>query len=96
MAELAKLQLLLQLIEQVHSLDGGQGLHGGFAQNFHHFGLSQIFSLGSTLGKLILCGVPVLVGVVVYVVCVVAFKAITREDCMLLPKGEKIAKLLHL
>ena len=61
-----------------------------------YMGLSQIFSLDSTLGKLILVGAPVLVGVVAYVLCVVKFKAITREDCMLLPKGEKIAKLLHL
>jgi len=61
-----------------------------------HFGLSQVFSLESTLGKLVLCAVPVLVGVVVYVVCVVKLKAITKEDCMLLPKGEKIAKLLKL
>jgi len=30
------------------------------------------------------------------VVCVVKLKAITKEDCMLLPKGEKIAKLLKL
>ena len=61
-----------------------------------YFGLSQVFNLGSTLGKLILVGVPILVGVVVYAVCVIKFKAITREDCLLLPKGEKIAKLLHL
>ena len=61
-----------------------------------YFGMSQIFTLGSTLGKLMLVGVPVMVGVVAYVVCVIRFKAITREDCMLLPKGEKIAKLLHL
>lgn len=61
-----------------------------------HYGLSQVFSLESTLGKLILCAGPILVGVVVYVVCVIKFKAITREDCMLLPKGEKIAKLLRL
>jgi len=33
---------------------------------------------------------------VVYFVAVVVFKAITREDCQLLPKGDKIAKLLHL
>ena len=46
--------------------------------------------------RLILCGLPVCVGVVVYVVAAVAFKAITREDCLLLPKGAKIAKLLHL
>ena len=43
-----------------------------------------------------LVGAPVAVGVVAYVVCVIKFKAITREDCLLLPKGEKIAKLLHL
>ena len=61
-----------------------------------HFGLSQVFSLESTLGKLVLCAVPVLVGVVAYVICVVKLKAITKEDCMLLPKGDKIAKLLKL
>ena len=36
------------------------------------------------------------VGVVVYCVAAVLLKAITREDCLLLPKGAKIAKLLHL
>ena len=46
--------------------------------------------------RLILCGLPVGVGVVVYVVMVVLLKAITREDCLLLPKGEKIARLLRL
>ena len=46
--------------------------------------------------RLILCALPVLVGVVVYCVAAVAMKAITREDCLLLPKGEKIAKLLRL
>ncbi len=56
------------------------------------FGLRYI---GLT-SKIILCAVPVMVGVIVYAVAAVAFKAITREDCLLLPKGEKIAKLLHL
>ena len=46
--------------------------------------------------RLLLCGLPILVGVVVYVVAAVKIKVITREDCLLLPKGEKIAKLLHL
>ena len=46
--------------------------------------------------RLILCALPVMVGVVVYVVAAVGLKVITRADCMLLPKGEKIAKLLHL
>ena len=61
-----------------------------------YFGMSQIFTLDSTLGKLILVGAPVGVGVIAYVLCVVKLKAITREDCLLLPKGEKIAKLLRL
>ena len=55
------------------------------------FGLKQIFD-----SRLILCGAPVLVGVVVYAVLVIKFKAITRADCLLLPKGEKIANLLKL
>ena len=58
--------------------------------------LGNVFTLESTLGKLMLCGVPVVVGVVVYATAVVMLKAITREDCLLLPKGDKIAKLLKL
>ena len=46
--------------------------------------------------RLILCGLPIAVGVVVYCAAAVLLKVITREDCMLLPKGAKIAKLLHL
>ena len=46
--------------------------------------------------RLILCGAPILVGVVVYCLAAVKLKVITREDCLLLPKGEKIAKLLKL
>ncbi len=52
-------------------------------------------ALGIT-SRLILCGGPIAVGVGVYLVAVIALKAITREDCLLLPKGEKIAKILHL
>ena len=55
-----------------------------------------LFLLGADASRVILCGAPIAVGVVVYFVCVVLFKAITRDDCLLLPKGEKIAKLLHL
>ncbi len=58
--------------------------------------LSSYLSADSRLSAVILCGVPVMVGVVVYFVCVILLKAIKKEDCMLLPKGEKIAKLLHL
>ena len=46
--------------------------------------------------RVLLCGVPIAVGVAAYVVGIVLFKTIKREDCLLLPKGEKIAKLLKL
>lgn len=52
--------------------------------------------LGIDGSRIILAGAPIAAGVVVYFVCVVLMKSITREDCLLLPKGEKIAKLLKL
>ena len=51
--------------------------------------------LGIT-SRLILCGAPIGVGVVAYALAAVKIKVITRSDCLLLPKGEKIAKLLRL
>ena len=54
-------------------------------------GLKQV-----TDSRLLLCAIPVALGVLVYFVLVIKFKAITRDDCLLLPKGEKIAKFLHL
>ena len=57
--------------------------------------LKLLTTLGIT-SRLILCGLPICVGVAVYVVAVLMLKVITREDCLLLPKGEKIAKLLRL
>lgn len=50
--------------------------------------------LGADGSRALLCALPIMVGVVVYCVAVVLCKAITREDCQLLPKGEKIVKLL--
>ena len=52
--------------------------------------------LGPNMSSLIACAVPIGIGVVVYAFAAVKFRAITREDCLLLPKGEKIANLLHL
>ncbi len=48
------------------------------------------------VNRILACGVPILVGVCVYVVGVALCKSITKGDCLLLPKGEKLAKLLHL
>ena len=52
--------------------------------------------LGADCSNLIQCVVPIGAGVLTYLVCAIKFKAITREDCLLLPKGDKIANLLHL
>ena len=52
--------------------------------------------LGRDCSNLILTALPVLLGVVVYVFTALRLKAITRDDCLLLPKGEKIADILHL
>ena len=36
------------------------------------------------------------VAVLVYALMVILLKVITYDDCMLLPKGEKIAKILRI
>ena len=58
--------------------------------------MALVSLIGIDGSRIILAGAPIAVGVVVYFVCVVLMKSITREDCLLLPKGEKIAKLLRL
>ena len=55
-----------------------------------------VFTLLPTQSRLLLCAVPVMVGVAVYVVAAVKLKAITHADCLLLPKGDKLAKILKL
>ena len=65
----------------------------GVVVYFCHWALVNIAGISSNI---LLCGIPVAVGVVIYLVGVVLTKAITKEDCLLLPKGEKIAKLLKL
>lgn len=60
------------------------------------WGLSHVLTLERGMGRLLLTAVPILVGVAVYAVSAVKLSAITKEDCMLLPKGDKIAKILHL
>ena len=52
--------------------------------------------LGADASRVILCGAPIAAAGIVYLVLAVLCKAFTREDCMLLPKGEKIARLLKL
>lgn len=44
----------------------------------------------------LICLGAIAVAVVVYLLLVIIFRAVTYEDCLFLPKGEKIAKILHI
>jgi len=63
----------------------------GVAAFFACRGLSSLLS-----SPRMACIGGVFAGAVGYLVLVVLFRAITREDCLLLPKGDKIAKILHI
>lgn len=85
-------------------LDHPPAILRNLSRSFLSAAIMGIFVTGSLMGlkalhirsSLILCAVPVLVGVAVYGFAAVKLRAITREDCLLLPKGAKIAKLLKL
>ena len=55
-----------------------------------------VYFILPTQNRLLQCAVPVAAGVAVYALAAIKLKAITREDCLLLPKGDKLAKLLKL
>ncbi len=85
-------------------LDHPPAIVKNLARPFLASAIMGIFVYGSLQGlkylgvtsRLILCALPIIIGVVVYLVAAVRIKVVTREDCLLLPKGEKIAKLLKL
>ena len=58
-------------------------------------GSNTLFSDAGYPGAVICLG-SICVAGVVYLVLVVALRVITMEDCMLLPKGEKIARILKI
>ena len=57
------------------------------------FGSYKIFYMLIESNTLAMLG-AILVGVVVYAVLILALKAITRDEIVMLPKGDKLAKLL--
>ena len=52
--------------------------------------------LSDTLGWKLGCLAALVFAVVLYAVLAVALRCVTYEDCMLLPKGDKIAKILRI
>ena len=59
-------------------------------------GLFSRFLSGSFLKESVATAGAILVGVVVYAVLVLALRVLSREDLVLMPKGEKIAKILRI
>lgn len=55
-----------------------------------------VWILGETSSAVLLCAIPIVIGVAVYALGIILFKPLKKEDCLLLPKGEKLAKLLKL
>ena len=62
----------------------------GLCAHFSYRFLSGV--LGNTLATLGAIGIAV----VVYLVLVLALRVITREDLEMVPKGDKIARILHI
>ena len=60
------------------------------------FGCYRALLTAGVTSHLILCALPVAVGGVVYAAAVIFLKVLRKEDCLLLPKGKKIARWLHL
>ena len=55
----------------------------------------EVLGLSRT-GNAIAALTAILIAVILYGILVIALRAITKEDLMLMPKGEKIARILHL
>lgn len=63
------------------------------------YGLAYRVTAGMSsawLGTALAMAAAILVAVVVYLVLIIATRAITMEDMRLIPKGEKLARLLHI
>ena len=59
------------------------------------FGVYRLLT-GLIANTILCCFGALLVAVIVYALLVIVLKAITYDDCMLLPKGDKIAKILRI
>ena len=78
---------------------GAWAVHGLLAKLFTSSTVNAagetVYTLSKT-GNAISTLAAIVVAVVIYAVLVVVLRAITKEDLSLMPKGEKIARILHL
>ena len=71
-------------------------LLSGLLMGAFSYGTWLVLTTIGVTSKLLLCGLPVAVGGLTYAASIIFLKVIRKEDCLLLPKGEKIAKFLGL
>lgn len=62
---------------------------------FYRVFFGRLFD-SARMSTVLALGFAVVIGVVVYAILIVAMRIITKEDLKLVPKGEKIANLLHI
>ena len=60
------------------------------------YGLLSRFLFGGLLMTVVTTGLSILVGVIIYAVLVIALRVLSKEDLEMMPKGDKIAKLLRI
>ena len=77
--------LIRPLIPSLLMGAGAYGTYRGF-----------VYLMGGERHWLLLCIVPVLVAMAIYLAAAAVFKTITASDCRLLPHGDKIARFLRL
>ena len=94
---------ILNIFSMKKVLKKAPGIARNLVKPFLASAIMGMFTFGAwklvgllTSSHLVQCAVPILVAVVAYVFLVMKLHIITYDDCMLLPKGEKIAKLLKI
>jgi len=53
-----------------------------------------VYSAFADTGRILACGVPIAAGAIVYIAMIIFTKALNDDEILMLPKGEKILKLL--
>ena len=71
-------------------------LLSGLLMGAFSYGTWLVLTTIGITSKLLLCGLPVAVGGLTYAAAIMFLKVIQKEDCLLLPKGEKLIRFLRL
>lgn len=68
----------------------------GAAAWLAYFAASAVIGTGSSLAAVIAMGAAIVFACIVYAIMIIVIRAVTKEELELVPKGDKIAKLLKI